>query len=188
MSTVKAMDLDNYVDRYIEFILENRIEKFFELDVDVIKGLSWVEKVRDRIESKTKKKCIPVWHKSRGIDYFKDMCKEYSYVAIGGIATREISKNEWGEIFPDLIKIAHKNKCKIHGLGLTSIEAIEKYNFDSVDSTTWISGARFGQLHLYKNGRIQIVKPKGKRAKDYKTIDAFNFEQWCKFQKYAERL
>lgn len=178
-------DLDLYLNKYIDFINKYDVKNFFELDVDSVKGLQWVEEKRRKLEDKTGKKCIPVWHVSRGGAYFKDLCKKYNYVAVGGIVTREIQKRQY-EIFSTLIRVAHKNKCKIHGLGLTNMDAIKKYHFDSVDSTSWLSGGRYGQLHFFKNGRIEIFQQRGKRAKNYRQIDDHNFKEWCKFQKYAE--
>ena len=32
-----------------------------------------VKEIRKKIEEKTGKKCIPVWHKSRGIEEFKNL-------------------------------------------------------------------------------------------------------------------
>lgn len=61
-----GQDLDAYLDKYIEFINKHDVENFFELDVDVVKGLQWVEQSRRKLEKETGKKCIPVWHVSRG--------------------------------------------------------------------------------------------------------------------------
>ena len=77
---------DRYVDSYIDFINAWDVHHFFELDIDRIVGLEKVEEFRRRIESKTGKQSIPVWHSNRGWQYFVNMCKEYSYVSIGGIA------------------------------------------------------------------------------------------------------
>lgn len=55
--------MQEYINRYIEFINKYDIKYFFEIDVDNIFGLKQVEKWRKQIESQTKKKCIPVWHK-----------------------------------------------------------------------------------------------------------------------------
>ena len=66
MNGRKYSDLDMYLEKYINFINENDVEKFFELDVDCIKGIDWVEKSRYKLEAETGKKCIPVWHVRRG--------------------------------------------------------------------------------------------------------------------------
>lgn len=61
--------LIEYMERYIKFINENNIKYFFELDVDTIFGIEFVEELRAKLEQETNKKCIPVWHKGRGIEY-----------------------------------------------------------------------------------------------------------------------
>lgn len=185
MNGKSCADFDGYLREYIHFINKNQVKMFFELDVDSVKGIDWVEKARHTLETETGKKCIPVWHVSRGGAYFKDLCKEYDYVAVGGIVTGEIPREKY-DVFYSLIKIAHQNNCKIHGLGLTNMKALKLYHFDSVDSTNWLAGGRYGQLHFFKNGRIEIFRKQGKRAKDYKQIDDHNFKEWCKFQKYAD--
>lgn len=89
-----AVDFNEYLTTYIDFINKHDIKYFFELDIDAVVGLEEVEKLRKRLEAETGKKCIPVWHKSRGKEKFIEMCKEYDYVAIGGIVTKEIKPVE----------------------------------------------------------------------------------------------
>lgn len=67
----KEINWDVYIERYAKFINDNNIEYFFELDIDVVVGLKEVERLRNKLEKLTNKKCIPVWHKSRGLDYWK---------------------------------------------------------------------------------------------------------------------
>lgn len=175
-----------YIDNYIDFINKNNIEYFFELDIDVIVGYENVKKIRKYIEEKTNKKCIPVWHKQRGIEEWINLTKEYNYVAIGGIVTKEITKQNY-KYFPYLLNIAKKNNCKVHGLGFTATRDLKKYKFDTVDSTNWKSGGRFGQLHIFNGKYIESKSFKDKRAKDYKMIDEHNLKEWIKFQKYAKK-
>jgi hypothetical protein len=61
--------IEQYCERYIKFIKENNIKYFFELDVDTIFGIEFVEKLRKKIERETGRKPIPVWHKGRGVEY-----------------------------------------------------------------------------------------------------------------------
>lgn len=184
MSSAKAANFDDYLTRYIDFINKYDIKFFFELDVDSVVGYEKVKEYRRRLEEGTRKKCIPVWHKSRGKAEFLKMCDEYDYVAIGGIVTKEITKEQY-PFFTWFISEAHKRGCKIHGLGFTSVADLPKYHFDSVDSTSWKSGNRFGQLHFFDGETIRTQTQKGKRAIG-KKIDENNLCEWLKFQKYAE--
>ena len=185
MNTGKKVDFNDFLSRYIEFINRYNVEHFFELDIDSVVGLNKVENMRYRLERETRKKCIPVWHKSRGKDYYLEMIKNYDYVAIGGIAIKNIKRDEY-KYFKWFIEEAHRQKCKVHGLGMTSIKELHKYPFDSVDSTSWLSGGRFGTIFQYQNGGLKSVNFKNRRTTDYKKVNNHNFMEWVKFQKYAD--
>ena len=94
-SAGKTVDWPAYVDRYADFIKRYGIKSFFELDIDPLVGYERVLDLRKRLEDRTGMACIPVWHKSRGPDRFYEMCEQYSYVAIGGIVSREIKRGEY---------------------------------------------------------------------------------------------
>ena len=183
----KAVKWEEYIERYAGFINRNNIQKYFELDIDSVVGYDKVLEYRKRLERLTNKPVIPVWHKSRGIDNFKKMCDQYSYVAIGGIVSKEIKPEQY-IAFPQMISEAHKRKAKIHGLGFTSLEWLPKCHFDSVDSTAWTTGNRFGFVYQF-NGKTMIKHdvPKGKRLADSRKVALINYTEWIKFQKYAER-
>lgn len=179
------IDWDSYILKYADIINKLNIEHFLELDIDNVVGLKEVERLRDKLEQATNKKCIPVWHKKRGLDYYKKMCKDYPYIAIGGIVSGEISSKDY-PVFTNLLNIAKENKTKVHGLGFTNLIGLTKYKFYSVDSTAWIYGNRAGFLYKF-NGRTldKYHIPKGNRLKS-KDAAIHNFTEWIKFQKYAE--
>lgn len=183
----RHVSFDNYLQRYIDFIIANRVKHFFELDIDRIVGYRKVKEMRAKLEQQTGLACIPVWHKSRGIPEWKNLTSQYQCVAIGGFAIKEIKKKEYDVINP-LIEIAHKNGCKVHGLGFTQSCRLENYDFDSVDSTSWKSGGRFGQIHNF-DGRaiIQTKLPKGNDI-HWSKIDTHNLLEWIKYQKYMENV
>lgn len=182
----KAVDWDDYIKRYAAFIVRNDVKKFFELDIDPIVGYKKVLQYRNKLESLTGRKCIPVWHKSRGITEFKKMCDEYSYAAIGGIVSGEIKKEQYKAFLPMNVE-AHRRGCKVHGLGFTSLDWLPKCGFDSVDSTAWTTGNRFGFVYFF-NGKTmkKIDCPKGKRLGDSRKVALMNYTEWLKFQKWAE--
>ena len=182
------IDWDSYVDEYAQFIIRHDIKLFFELDIDSIVGLAEVERLRDKLQEKTGKYPIPVWHKNRGKDYFIEMCKNYPYVAIGGIVTEEIKRSTYEKLFPWFINTAHKYGAKIHGLGYTSVEKLKLFHFDSVDSTAWLYGNRGGWVDKFDilNAKMVKIQKKGCLLKS-KEAAINNFLQWAKFSKYAER-
>lgn len=187
-SSGKKVDWNDYIDRYSAFIKEHDVKYFFELDIDSLIGYENVKVLRKRLEEQTGRLCIPVWHKSRGIKEFLNMCEQYPYVAIGGIASKEIKPNQY-KAFPHMINEAHKRGSKVHGLGFTNVNKFKEIRFDSVDSTRW-NCARFGRLEYFDGQTICTVdkRAEGKRLVGQKNNDIIKltFSEWIKFQKYAE--
>lgn len=196
MSSIKKyenIDWCEYVDKYADFVKLHKINYFFELDIDAIIGLKGVEKLRNRLEKRVGKQCIPVWHLNRGKDYFIECCKDYNYNALGGLVKAgDKNRNNYEQYFNWFINIAHKNNSKLHGLGYTNLNGLKKFHFDSVDSTTWSMGSRYGQIMEFKNKTIikhNSVSSgvKTRKIKDVNKANIHNFNEWIKFQRYAEK-
>lgn len=180
LNSKRMVDIDEYVDGYINFINQNDVQYFFELDIDSVIGYEEVRKIRQKIERRTRKRCIPVWHKSRGVRDFHAMCRKYDYVAIGGIVTREIEKSEHF-LLNAFCDLAHDYGCKIHGLGFTPPN-LKDYRFDSVDSTSWSVGRRYGRLYQFSDGILKSTKPT--RRMHYLEYDKHNLEQFLLLQDF----
>jgi hypothetical protein len=179
------IDWNSYIDKYINYINLNNIKYFFELDLDSIIGYNEVKKITKYIESKTNKQCIPVWHKDRGLDCWKGLIKDYNYVSVGGIVSKEITKKNF-KYLPKLINMAKEENTKVHGLGFTWVDYLEYVKFDTVDSTYWNYGNRFGFLFQFQNGKMnEIDRPRNTRLT--KKSQIHNYYEWIKFQKYADR-
>ena len=184
-----GINWDEYVEEYAAFINRWNVQLFFELDIDSVVGLTEVERLREKLEALTGKKPIPVWHRNRGKEYFIKMCENYPYVALGGIVTKEIDRKKYETAFPWFIKTAHDHKCKIHGLGYTTVANLKKYHFDSVDSTAWLYGNRGGYLYKFnpKTGLMEQMSKDGCRLKSREGA-VNNFNEWVKFGMYAEKF
>lgn len=185
----KNFDWDLYCKKYIQFIKDTERKLFFELDIDCVVGLEKVEYYRKQIEDAIGIPPIVCWHANRGADYWIKSCEDYPYVALGTTmasnAGKKIRANP--EILHWFINHAHKNKAKIHGLGFTNIEKLKKLRFNSVDSTSWISGQKFGVIHKWDGEKMHQLK----RGNNQVMINPHlrlkhNFNEWVKFQKYAE--
>lgn len=181
---------EEYLEKYADFIVRNNIQKFFELDVDSIVGYKKVLQYREKLERITNRQCIPVWHISRGKEEFLRHCDEYPYVALGGyvaaIKASDPRQKLYVNSYPWFISEAHKRGAKIHGLGFTNLQLLPKMHFDSVDSTAWTTGNRFGFIYKFDGKTMQKINvPKGKRLADSKKVALINYTEWIKFQKYA---
>lgn len=182
---------EEYIEKYADFITRNKINDFFELDIDNITGYEKVIEYRKMLERLTGKQPIPVWHISRGKEEFIKHCEEYSYVALGGyvaaIKANDPRQKAYVRAYPWFIKTAHEHNAKIHGLGFTSLEGLKKYHFDSVDSTAWTTGNRYGYIYRFDGQTMKkIDTPKGKRLADASKVALINYTEWLKFQRYAE--
>ena len=154
----------------------------------VLAGLDFVESLRRKTERATGVRCIPVWHKGRGVDYWKRMCAEYSYVAIGGLVFH-VKKSEW-PLIHKMVDYAYSKGVKVHGLGFTKTKELKNWNFYSVDSASWIKAAALGQQRHTFNGRYletRRIDGNGKKVKLSELVYQNGIE-WCKFQKYMDSL
>ena len=188
----RGIDWDDYVERYAAFINKYDVKLFFELDIDSVceGGLAEVERLRNKLEALTGKKSIPVWHVSRGKDYWLRMCDNYPYVAFGGIITDGISKSKIEKAFPWFISEAHKRGAKMHCLGYCSFDGLKRFKFDSCDASSWLYGAIGATWHEFvpNEGRIYYrEKPTDKGRFKSGALMKHNYQQWCLYVKWARK-
>jgi hypothetical protein len=178
------IDVDKYITDYISFINDNKISLFFEMDLDSLVPLKKVEEFRYTIEQKTHKKTIPVWHHSRGQQYWEQMCEEYDYIAIG--TDNKCDKVTNIPLYNSMTRYAHSKDCKVHMMGFSAIENIDKVLFDSVDSKTWKMGAITPKLYTFDGKRI-VEQPKRIAVSlDYKERTKHNLLQWINYANYLK--
>ncbi len=179
------VDWDAYLGRYIDYINQNDVGLFFELDIDKLVGYEKVLEYRARLEGGTGKRCIPVWHMNRGREDWLRMCEEYDYVALGGLAAREFGDQE--RVIPWFTRTAHERGCRVHGLGYTKLGYLERMGFDSVDSSAWLYGNRGGFIYLYRGGyRMDKVKSPDGKMLDSRKAARHNFMQWVRLSEELE--
>jgi len=196
------LNYDGYVKEYINWIIEVKdyVDYFVELDigelVDYKKVVEWRKQLIE-----TGATIIPVWH-NKGIPNkekeWEKMCKEFDYVGIEGSLPdgTYISK----------LNVAKKYGTKVHGFAMTKEKQMLKIPFYSVDSTSWLSGGRFGityiftgnkMLHFGKDEKKQRLRYKSKIEEyglnykkisndDYNEVDKLNIYSWKAFEKYID--
>ncbi len=181
----KKVDWLEYTKKYAKFIKKfdrPNVIGYFEMDVDNIIGYDKVLELRKILES-ISNKIIPVWHKNRGIEEYKKMCKDYAgkVIAITGFKNEDI-KDEQYLMF---LKYAKKYNCKVHCLGMTRKKVLDKVPFDYVDSSSWVQSTVFGRI----DGKGKVTKNFSKTNREIifiqnylegKKIQQHYYQKWRK--------
>ena len=172
------VDWDKYTDEYANFIKafdRPNVVGYFEMDVDNIIGYEKVLELRKKLEA-VSDKIIPVWHKNRGIEEYKKMCKEYAgkVIAITGFKNEDI-KDEQYLMF---VKYAKKYNCKVHCLGMTRKKVLDKVPFDYVDSSSWVQASVYGRIG--NKGKVTREFSKNHREK----VFIENYKEGIKMQNH----
>lgn len=138
------VDWVEYTKQYAEFIKEfdeDKVVGYFEMDVDNILGYQKVLELRKILES-VSDKIIPVWHKNRGIQDFKDMCKKYQGKVVAttinpiGYGVFQFRVSELMTVFP-----VHFKKARIGLLlGVAIANAMSPLGFIDVFCGTLTAG------------------------------------------------
>jgi len=176
---------------YINFICKynDDLDGFFELDVDDAIGQepvdNWYEQWRDIGLSP-----IRVWHKKQGVNRLNELVEQVDFL---GVTSR--GKNKPLSWFKMIEKKTKENNCNLHGLGVTSVKLLDKIDFDTVDSTAWNAGGRYGVFYYFDKGTIKLFdknkfsekfKNKAFRKLPREEITKWNLIQWKKYSDYLQ--
>lgn len=151
------------------------------MDVDNIIGYDKVLELRKLLEQ-VSNKIIPVWHKNRGIEEYKKMCRDYAgkVVAITGFKNEDIQDHQ----YLMFLKYAKKYNCRVHCLGMTRKKVLDKVPFDYVDSSSWVQASIFGRIgngkvtkEFSKNNRERVFLENYKEAKK---MQDYYYDKWRK--------
>jgi hypothetical protein len=101
---------------------------------------------------------LPVFHTGEPWDVLERLVTSYSYLALGGMVPY---MREWKtRLMPWLVRcfrLARATGTQYHGFGCTTWEVIKALPWYSVDSSSWGSGFRYGQVPLFdwQRGRFR---------------------------------
>ena len=190
MNSGVTVDWQKYAKQYAEFVKHYKIDYYFNIDLDTIMGVEYTDKLTRYIEQTTQKQSIRVWHRCMGVQKWRKMCQEYPYVAIGASGlTEECRWVENKDLLRQMIRIAHGYGAKVHGLGYTRLSNINSttVSFDSVDSSSALSGGRFATVYKFTGSKLISTHIKG-RSKGYKELNRHNIAEWIKMANYKAGL
>lgn len=181
-------DVMDYCRKYANHIKKYNIENFLELDIEGAYGFEVYKDCLHLLQDITGREPIYVYHRWRGLDYYKELVKKYSYVALGDVDIVNGHSSQVNYI-PWFLDEAHKNNCKVHGLAFTNVRNLAIYPFDSVDSSTWSAGVRFAQTCRFDGHQIMKYShnlPNKLWTQDRSDVLIKDFLEWKKLQKYFD--
>jgi hypothetical protein len=107
---------------------------------------------------------LPVYHPSEYVDSnHRELLERwvgdgYQYIAAGGMAGTNCKKDFLYRYLDFVFSKTIEKKVKIHGFGITDFDILKRYPFYSVDSTTWLNGAIYGEVQEFEMSSMTIKK------------------------------
>lgn len=160
------------IREYSEWL--NKCEIDFYFNLDVIGDAKKTKKNQKELENLGMLP-VPVYHIQSPISALDDFSEKYNIIGLGGMVPLARRKKELrGNL--DRIK---KDFSLFHGFGCGSIDMIKRYNWASVDTTSWGTGIRFGMVPIYHNGnfiKLRLGKDYEKWKEHKEIVGNYGFE------------
>ncbi len=145
-----------------------------ELDLDHMEGITidmiadWRDEMLDTWPDAA---ITPVWHPSRGPEDWTNYCRDrrMKNLAVGS-GQRDIG------LVRKMVMEAHQRNKTVHGFGMTRVNTHLRFiPYDSVDSTSWLMGQKFGTLFVFRNNKFHLVGKDGSTGKSARKLYRMHF-------------
>lgn len=103
---------------------------------------------------------IPCYHYGEPYSWLEKYIDAYDYIAIGGmVPIGKVALLDWlDEVWGVFLSNARGEPiCKVHGFGMTTFTLMERYPWYSVDSSSWLYGAKAGAILFEVNGTMTRI-------------------------------
>ncbi len=184
----RNFDVREYTKKYADFIKEHNFDNFIEMDIEGAYGFDVYIDCLHMLQDITGKEPIYVYHKWRGLEYYKQLVRKHKYVCLGDVdvSTRNMAQEAFFKWFIDE---AHANDCRVHGLAFTKTKELGYLDFDSVDSSSWTAGVRFASCSKFNGhdlNKYSLRRTATHEMVHYAEVAKHDFLEWKKFQQYMD--
>lgn len=168
--TAFTKNIEISIEEYIDYLLKTRGKWDYVAGLDVIGNAEETKKYCDKMKEAGLDP-IPTFHYGEDYSFLEDYCKNYDYIALGGVAQLRTYPrvSTWLDNCFSVIKNYWPKK--VHGFAITGERYMKRYPFYSVDSTSWLAGQKFNQVAGIKDG--SIYRPLHYNKRDEKNIKHF---------------
>lgn len=189
---------DAYTRKYIQDLNDWKYKGWFvEADTHKLLGMPATFELR-KLFKDYEDRTIFVWHQPEGLDGLEKLALRYDYIAISIPELRMMTgngivgggSNKVPRMTNDLLKRIHavckrkgKKPPKVHLLGCTVEKMMQTTLAYSCDSTSWLSGVRFGSGFIWnpKDGLLSV----GLRSEAFLRYRSVTKEKYPLAVKYA---
>ena len=190
-----AIDIDEYCNFIKKY--EPQITHYAQLDCigdeeGTVRNLKYME-------SKGLKP-LPVFHFKGDFKRLEALVKEYDYICLGGLVPLSKAKPVLMAHLDKCFSII-KDKCKVHGFGMTGMDILKRYPWYSVDSTSWIEASRRATHYEFRNGQMTMIPTSDPKKATYKSIGfsgkkkglwrlrlIHSIKEWLKLEGFVTKL
>lgn len=153
------------MDEYCEWLIRHQSNITTAVVLDVIGDWRGTARNHEIMMGKLPESItvLPVWHATSPLSELDRLCRAHDYVGIGGVTTMARTVKQFMQHSIRAHKVAELHGTKLHGLGVTGRTAMTRLPWSTVDSSTWLSGARYGNLILYGWDYRQVTARAGER-------------------------
>ncbi len=163
------------VEQYALWLKSNGIKLAFNLDTndlgETLANQAYLEKYTDAY-------VIPIYHLSDYVEareLLLDFLK-YPYIGLGGVVGEKSHTHLKNELYRYVFRNT-RDRVRVHGLGITSDEECKTYPFYSVDSSSWLSAARFGRSQFHST-KLSQYRSKERHWVENSVIEVKGWLQW----------
>lgn len=165
--TAWATGLKLDIDKYIEFLQRGRFSVYANMDVIHDGEGSYRNYIYMKKHGLTP---LPVFHSEEEFKWLETYLEMTDYIAIGGMAGGEYSKEEKYKFLDKCFSIISKHwQKKVHGFGIGDPDIMLRYPFCSVDTTSAMNGSRYGRT-VTRTGNLAIRHYTWKHNRTYRTL------------------
>jgi len=156
------------IDAYCDYIKRN--EDIVEV-ASVLDGIGDPQKTYDNqtyMEAQDTRP-LPCFHYGEDPRYLEHYVENYDYITLGGmvpISTPQLRlwlDEIWEKYLTDS---SGRAKLKVHGFGMTALPLMKRYPWHSVDSSSWVQIANFGNILLPWNNQVLSVSDESPSLKE----------------------
>lgn len=147
MTTGATVDIDKYAEWLHKW--KHLFAVYSNLDVIMNAERTWQNQLH--LEQMHGLQPLPVFHVREEFRWLEMYAEKYDYIALGvaGMQQRKTNIMKW---LTKCFTVARDKR--LHGFGLTDWMHLPIFPWYSVDSTTWMMGAKYGSQLIFANNKL----------------------------------